>query len=845
MRDDGPLNAKLVICGEAPGPNELVQGIPFVGASGAKMAEWMGSVGLHRHDAYWTNVVWDHRPTNIDRVGRERCEAYFETLHERIAALEDPWVIVPTGNYALYALTQKGKVSWHQRDGRLTRPGITKWRGSILPYVDRRGRALKVVPTIHPAATFARGKAAGKKAEQYAWVSAVWDWPRIAAELRTRDLALPDRIHHTAPTAEEAIRWLEALPPGCLVAVDVETPRPNKRSKPFLGCVGFAVSALESMTIPTTDAYWRDTFAHAAVRDAIRDALATHPVVMHNGMFDAYWLAHEGMPVATYLWDTLAMHTALWARLPHDLAFLGTTLTRQPYWKDEAKDPDEIARFATNNEALWHYNGIDCCVTFECWERLYTLLERRGSLGTYRQNYGALARPLVAASRRGVAVDDERRRARLAAATADLDAAKQQVGHLVKATGLSGHAVKFALYGARGLPEKKREEHVARFTGQGIVPLNLPVQYKVRRGAAGDTRSVSADHVTLLKLGRRFPQVAPLLEGLLAFQRASSKRKQLQPKADPDGRMRCLFNFVSTRLSSSTNPLGTGDNMQNRDRELRDIFVPDPGCWFVKFDMSQIENRIELMLTRDPEMIRLARSKPWEVDMHTENAALVCGIPIANVAKADRKLGKESNHAAQRGMGAAMMQERLLLQGIVKTIDECQTLLDRYFKRYAPIKDYFKDIRMEVARTRCLASTWSDVVTFPYTRLDEASFGFAYSWLPQVEARGIVNAGLRAYAAEEATGAVGTRFHLQVHDELLFSVEPDVAWDFARWMVARLEQPRCYFGEEMTVPVTIALGTSWACEREWKQLPARDAFVLDDYDDLTFDQTYANYGPGD
>jgi len=283
---------------------------------------------------------------------------------------------------------------------------------------------------------------------------------------------------------------------------------------------------------------------------------------------------------------------------------------------------------------------------------------------------------------------------------------------------------------------------------------------------------------------------------------------------------------VSTRLSSSENPMGTGDNMQNRDRALRDIFVPDPGCVFLKLDMSQIENRIELMLTRDPEMIRLARSKPWEVDMHRFNASVIFGCSEADVTKDQRYLGKTVNHAATRGMGADTMQEQLLKQGVVKTIEECQRLLDAYFKRYAPLKQYFKDIRMEIARTRCLASTWGNVFTFPYAHLDEALFGFGYSVIPQDEAGGVINNyGVIPYHTSKPNADV-SRLHLQVHDELLFSVRPELAWDLAWYMQRHLEQPRVYFGEPMTVPVTFALGTTWACEREWNRLPSREEFTL-------------------
>jgi DNA polymerase len=376
--DEGSLSARLVLIGEAPGPREVEAGRPFVGPSGARLAEWWAKVGLKREDFYITNVL-DYQPKDIERVPRDEMEWAFARLHERLGALEDPWMIVPVGNYALYALTGKGRVSFHARDGRLARPGITKWRGSLLQAVDSRGRTIKVVPAIHPAATFPRGKMAGKAAEQLRWVSEEWDWPRIANEAKTREVVLPTREHVISPTRIDTVDFLNEIQSGQRVAVDIETPRPNKKTKLSIGCVGFAVSPSLSITVPMTRGYWKSESDLVTVQNAVRDVLQRADVIMHNGLsFDAYILAREGFPVRHYTHDTRAKHFTVWPRLPHDLAFLGTTLTRQPYWKDEAKDPDEIVRFARNDEALWHYNGIDCCVTFECDDRCNEELERSG-----------------------------------------------------------------------------------------------------------------------------------------------------------------------------------------------------------------------------------------------------------------------------------------------------------------------------------------------------------------------------------------------------------------------------------------------------------------------------------
>ena len=140
-------------------------------------------------------------------------------LHERLAKLSDPWLLVPTGNYALYALTGKGKVKWHTHDGKETRAGITDWRGSILEYTDLNGRQIKVVPTIHPAATF--------RQPDYEGVC-IRDWIKIANEGTFKETRLPQRVHATQPTLLEVDAYLGGLSAGSVVAVDIENPKPKE-----------------------------------------------------------------------------------------------------------------------------------------------------------------------------------------------------------------------------------------------------------------------------------------------------------------------------------------------------------------------------------------------------------------------------------------------------------------------------------------------------------------------------------------------------------------------------------------------------------------------------------------
>lgn len=235
-RDDGSSRAPILVIGEAYGHWEEVYERPLVGPTyNDKLKPWLTDVGLSREDLYITNT-WDQgQPASIGGIPEFEMRASMDRLHDRIAAHEGPdgngpMVIVPLGNYALYAVTGNGVVSFHTHDGRWKRPGIQDWRGSILEYQDRRGRRIKVIPSVHPAATFPF------RQPGLEWVCRA-DWKRIAEDAKFRELRLPPRTYMIAPSAAEAIEWMrwtraeaEKVKGGAVYferlacSLDVETP---------------------------------------------------------------------------------------------------------------------------------------------------------------------------------------------------------------------------------------------------------------------------------------------------------------------------------------------------------------------------------------------------------------------------------------------------------------------------------------------------------------------------------------------------------------------------------------------------------------------------------------------
>lgn len=111
----GPLDAKIMLIGEAPGRNEDKQGKPFVGAAGRVLNTVIEGAGIRREDVYIANVVKCRPPEN--RVPKkdeiEACSVYLRKQLEVIA----PKIIVLLGKTAAESYLGR-KVSMGKEHGK-------------------------------------------------------------------------------------------------------------------------------------------------------------------------------------------------------------------------------------------------------------------------------------------------------------------------------------------------------------------------------------------------------------------------------------------------------------------------------------------------------------------------------------------------------------------------------------------------------------------------------------------------------------------------------------------------------------------------------------------------------
>jgi uracil-DNA glycosylase len=172
----GNADADLMFVGEAPGQQEDLQGLPFVGRAGKLLDQLLEEVGLTRDQVFIANVLKSRPPGNRDPQPEEisACRPYLD----RQIKLIEPSVICTLGNFATKLLTRSPR-------------GITQVRGR--PQVHEvGGRTVRVYPLFHPAAALRT--------------------PRVLEELREDFAGLPDLLAEPPPVPLGAVGPVATAP---------------------------------------------------------------------------------------------------------------------------------------------------------------------------------------------------------------------------------------------------------------------------------------------------------------------------------------------------------------------------------------------------------------------------------------------------------------------------------------------------------------------------------------------------------------------------------------------------------------------------------------------------------
>jgi len=134
---DGDPSGRIMLIGEAPGRDEDIQGLPFVGRAGKLLDRMLAEIGLDRRKVYITNVL-NWRPPQNREPSPEEAASCLPFLHRHVE-LADPKLMILLG-----AVSVRHVLGLNE--------GITRVRGKWHFYQSvTLNRSIPVMPTLHPA----------------------------------------------------------------------------------------------------------------------------------------------------------------------------------------------------------------------------------------------------------------------------------------------------------------------------------------------------------------------------------------------------------------------------------------------------------------------------------------------------------------------------------------------------------------------------------------------------------------------------------------------------------------------------------------------------------------------
>jgi len=304
----------------------------------------------------------------------------------------------------------------------------------------------------------------------------------------------------------------------------------------------------------------------------------------------------------------------------------------------------------------------------------------------------------------------------------------------------------------------------------------------------------------------------PIAECLLAYRQYQKLRgtyvdalpKLVNPKT---GMVHTSYNqaVVATGRISSTDP-----NLQNipikteMGRDIRKAFVSRfKNGQIFSVDYSQIELRIMAHVTRDEGLIEAFANG---VDIHTRTAAGVYGVPLEEVSREMRGKAKGVNYGIMYGIGAFGLARNI---GIPQK--EASEIIQKYFAAFPLIRKYMDD-------TIQFARQHGYVETLLGRRRYMRNIAAANQAVRSADERAAINAPIQGTAAdmmklaminvhrEMEARKLKSIMIMQVHDELVFDVDPEEA-DAMQELVPRLMSNAM----PMVVPIEVeaGIGPTW------------------------------------
>ena len=329
--------------------------------------------------------------------------------------------------------------------------------------------------------------------------------------------------------------------------------------------------------------------------------------------------------------------------------------------------------------------------------------------------------------------------------------------------------------------------------------LKLPVIKKTKTGR-------STNEETLMELSNAHPVVPLLLKYRQLFKLVSTYIDALPRYVAQDKRVHSTFNVggAATGRLSSQDP-----NLQNipirgtLGAEIRKTFVAPRGRILLGVDYSQIDLRIMAHLADDP---GLKSAFQQGVDIHAVTAARIFKVPLEEVTKEQRGVGKTMNFATLYGQGPHALSKQLGVDYAT-----AKGYIDLYFNEFPNVKAWMQKTLERAYQDGYVETLWGRRRFIPELQASNRmmkSYGerAAVNHPVQGTSADMIKQAMVKIDAVFTKKKLDCILILQIHDELLFECDPACLEDAAYIIREEMESSL-----ELSVPVVaeIKSGPNW------------------------------------
>ena len=505
----------------------------------------------------------------------------------------------------------------------------------------------------------------------------------------------------------------------------------------------------------------------------------------------------------------------------------------------------EIPHLNLNEDLTeWAYCALDCALTNEIWHKLDDELLDDVTRKTYEFEIASLG-PAISMGLRGLRVDEEAVR-RIRAPL------KDQRIKLERMLNLFSNAV-----WNRDINSNSPKQLMDLL----YVHLGLP---KVISSVKGKQK-VSTDKEALEHLAENYPRAKPFCNTIMALRNIDKQLNVLETERDKDGRIRCQYQVAGTktgRWSSKESPWGTGTNLQNITKDMREMFIPDKGMTMFYADLEQAESRVTAYISGDEGYINACETS----DLHTEVVKMIwpnmgwSGDPEQDRSLANkpyfnqhsyRDICKRAGHGTNYGVSPHSLAKQIKIklsqaikfqllyfggviqldkvekwhkqdkEGGFKELMDNSTVIGTGPNTQLQIKGAFPGIRTwHDKTTQQIQSTGSLITPFGrrtqlWGRLDDAStLRLAIAYVPQSTIADILNLGI--YRVWKELHGKGVEILGQVHDAILGQMPTELVDELIPKILKCMHNPLTVNKREMIIPSDCEVGTNWKAMKKWR-----------------------------